>query len=539
MKVLQDPSEVPPKGYKPVERRPSEEEEVLTIIDTDQIWYRIGQFGNFQWVFFFIISLQSISFATHNLASVYLAADQDHHCIYPFDGRNLTAADQCSIVDDVTGVKEKCVRWEFDTSFRESSITSEWSIVCDQKWLRAVIQAVYMGGLVTGSFFMGDLSDRYGRVPILFASSILLFVTSIATSFCPEFVSFCFTRFMNGISVAGVHNIAYVWLLEIVGTDYRAMAAVASELFWSCGFLLLAFTGYLIRDWVRLQLAIGVPTILFMLYKWVLPESPRWLLAQQRYDEAEGVFKLAAKMNHKRLPKLRFKDLAFQEKTTYTFIDILRTPNLRKRTFVLWYCWFVVCLVFYGLSLNASNLAGNPYLTFAAMGVVELPAFIFCIVTFWKIGRRTTLIASFSITGVVLLARLLIPFFPIEVEVQTTLDTACAMIGKMAATAAFCTMYVYTTEVYPTVIRSLGLGATSMMARMGGVLSPFMAGMMATNPTIPQTVFGLSCALSALLLLLLPETAGRPLPETLEDGENFGVEQDDKCEEKKRIEEYL
>lgn len=500
-----------------------EVDDSMVVNDTDDIWAHIGQFGRFQWLFFFLISMQSISFATHNLASVYLASDQKYHCVYPYNGQNMTEDSQCSLYYNATGVTEHCESWAFDTDFRESSITSEWNIVCSRKWLRSVIQAVYFGGLVTGSFFIGDMADRFGRVPLIFGSSILLFITSVATCFCPEYISFCISRFLNGISVAGIHNIAYVWLLEIVGTDYRAMAAVGSELFWSLGFLVLAATGYYIRDWVRLQLAIGVPTIAFILYRWLLPESPRWLITQGRFEEAEIVFRKAAKINGVQLPaKLHFKKNV-GEKTSYSIVDLLRTPNIRKRTVVLWYCWFVVCLVFYGLSLNASNLAGDPYLNFASMGLVEVPAFIFIILTFWRIGRRTILCSSFTITGVVLLLRLIIPLCPGQEITLKSLDTGCALIGKMSASAAFVTMYVYSTEVYPTVIRSLGLGGTSMMARVGGLLAPFLAQVMESNPTVPQVIFGLSCLLSAALLLLLPETKGRSLPETIEDGEDFGM----------------
>lgn len=500
--------------------KPGEMEEVMIVNDTDQIWSTIGQFGRFQWLFFFIASLQSITFATHNLASVYLAADQSFHCVHPYNGQNMTDAEQCSILHNVTNTRVSCEAWEYATDFRETSITSEWDIVCSRKWLRSVIQAVYFGGLVVGSFFMGDMADRFGRVPVIFGSSILLFITSIGISFCPEYISFCVSRFLNGISVAGLHNIAYVWVLEVVGTDYRAMAAVATEFFWSLGFLMLAGTGYLIRDWMSLQLAIGVPTIGFVVYKWVLPESPRWLISQGRFEEAEEVFRKAAKLNGKQLPtKLQFKK-SIGEKVSYSFVDLLRTPNIRKQTIILWYCWFVVCLVFYGLSLGASNLAGNPYLNFASMGLVEVPAFIFCILTFWHIGRKSTLCFSFTITGVVLLLRLAIP--KTTDSILLGLDTTCAMVGKMSASAAFVTMYVYSTELYPTPIRSLGLGGTSMMARLGGMIAPFLAQVMSEDPKIPQSIFGISCLLAAAAFTLLPETKGRPLPETIEEGEKFG-----------------
>ena len=49
---------------------------------------------------------------------------------------------------------------------------------------------------------------------------------------------------------------------------------------------------------------------------------------------------------------------------------------------------------------------------------------------------------------------------------------------------------------------------------------------MGSNPAIPQAIFGVSCLFAALLLILLPETMGRPLPETIDDGENFGKKEE-------------
>jgi len=66
----------------------------------------------------------------------------------------------------------------------------------------------------------------------------------------------------------------------------------------------------------------------------------------------------------------------------------------------------------------------------------------------------------------------------------------------------------------------MGLG--SMMARLSGALTPLIILFDSLNPKIPAIIFGAVSVVSGLWVLLLPETNGQPMPESLEDGENFG-----------------
>ena len=70
---------------------------------------------------------------------------------------------------------------------------------------------------------------------------------------------------------------------------------------------------------------------------------------------------------------------------------------------------FVNSLVYYGLSLNTSNLGGNPYINFCISGAVEIPAYIFCQVTLKYLGRRWPLGGTMIVAGVALLLTLTIP----------------------------------------------------------------------------------------------------------------------------------
>lgn len=66
----------------------------------------------------------------------------------------------------------------------------------------------------------------------------------------------------------------------------------------------------------------------------------------------------------------------------------------------------------------------------------------------------------------------------------------------------------------------MGLG--SMMARLSGALTPLIILFDSLNPKIPAIIFGAVSVLSGLWVVMLPETNGQPMPESLEDGENFG-----------------
>ncbi|MEQ2268322.1 hypothetical protein XENORESO_019935 [Xenotaenia resolanae] len=101
--------------------------------------------------------------------------------------------------------------------------------------------------------------------------------------------------------------------------------------------------------------------------------------------------------------------------------------------------------------------------------------------------------------------------------------TGLAMVGKFGITASFAVIYVYTAEIFPTVVRQTGIGVSSMFARMGGVLAPIINMLHNHSPATPLIIFGTSPLLGAVLALALPETADRPLPDTLEDAENWDV----------------
>nr|CAD7456248.1 unnamed protein product [Timema tahoe] len=97
-----------------------------------------------------------------------------------------------------------------------------------------------------------------------------------------------------------------------------------------------------------------------------------------------------------------------------------------------------------------------------------------------------------------------------------------AMIGKLAITASYGTVYVFSAEQFPTVIRNVALGASSTCARVGGILAPYVNLLADYWQPLPLLIFGVLALTAGLFSLLLPETLDKKLPDTIEEGENFG-----------------
>ena len=94
-----------------------------------------------------------------------------------------------------------------------------------------------------------------------------------------------------------------------------------------------------------------------------------------------------------------------------------------------------------------------------------------------------------------------------------------ALIGKFSSSIVFLTVYLYTTEIYPTNVRAMGMALTATMARIGGFLAPYIAGLGVRNSSLPFLIFGGSAIIGGIASVLLPETKGSQLPDTIDDVE--------------------
>ncbi|KAG7215896.1 hypothetical protein INR49_002532 [Caranx melampygus] len=469
----------------------------------------LGEWGRFQQQVFFLLCLTVIPNGFAALAVVFLADTPLHRCLIPAHF-NLSAAwrnisipleeehsgalvlSKCSRyrLDDVlrfsdTGLlpgvdvnlsqvpTEGCVDgWEYDRSVYISTITTEWDLVCDNRWKNPLTCSIFFCGVLTGSFVSGQLSDRYGRKIVLFATTAVQAVSTLILSFSPSWPVFCILFFVMGFGQISNYVSAFVLGAEILSPRVRTIfSTVGVCMFFALGYMLLPALAFFIRDWRTLAMSLSLPCFLCLPFWWFVPESPRWLLSQGRLEKAEATVRDAAKKNKTEPPSVIFapsqKENRLEKTPAHNICDLLHSPNIRWISVTLWLVWNTVTIAYFALSLNTGNLHGNVYFNCFLSAVVEIPAYTLSWVLFRCCSRRLSLSATLIMGGLFIFFTQLIPanliYFAITLE----------MIGKFAVTTTFAIVYAYTAELYPTVLRTTALGACSMASRIGSIIAPY------------------------------------------------------------------
>ncbi|XP_072019016.1 organic cation transporter protein-like [Amphiura filiformis] len=506
----------------------------------------LGEFGRYQKYVYFTICLLAIPSAWHSLGNTFLSAQPEHYCrsfpgqeyekfsptkncTIPFKNKEWSKCekynrsepyDQCK--DE--GIVLKCDQgWVYDTTFYESTAVTDFDLVCDRNSKRHLSKSLVLVGKMVGSAIFGQLADIVGRKPMLLLGIIMQVSVGVGASFSPSFPVFCALQFLLGVTASGVFVVALVIATELVGPSKRAFAGIAIEYFYSIGYMSIALIAWRLRSWPKIELAISIPSVVFLAYYWFVPESPRWLLSKGRKEEAKIILTKAAKVNKVELPDeyldedIKLEDVKSDNAQRASAWNLIRTPNMRFKTLIIYFAWIANSMVYYGLSFFTEDLGSDPYLSFFIAGAVEIPAYISCQLLLDRFGRRRVMFGFMMVGSLALFCCI-----PIPNELDNVTLTI-AMVGKLCISASYATVYLYAAELFPTPIRNVGVGMGSFSSRIGSILSPYIL-LLAdiVSPELPLIIFASFCFVAGIPLLLLPETQGRKLPETLEEGELVG-----------------
>ncbi|XP_044520606.1 solute carrier family 22 member 4 isoform X1 [Gracilinanus agilis] len=520
--------------------------------DYDEVTAFLGEWGPFQRLIFFLLSASIIPNGFNSMSIVFLAGIPEHHCRVP-DSANLSSEWRNHSIpmqmQNGQEVPRKCRRyqlvaltnfsamglvpgrdvnlsqvelepcldgWEYSQDTYLSTIITEWNIVCDEDWKPPLTTSLFFLGVLMGSFISGQLSDRFGRKNILFGTMAVQTGFSFLQIFSINWEMFTVLFVIVGMGQISNYVVAFILGTEILGKSVRIIFSTLGVcIFFAIGYMLLPLFAYFIRDWRMLLLALTVPGVLCVPLWWVIPESPRWLLSQGRIGEAEDIIQKAAKMNNVTAPVIVFDPLELQELTSpkqqkVFILDLFRTRHIAIITIMSLMLWMLVSVGYFGLSLNTPNLHGDVYLNCFLSAAIEVPAYVIAWLLLRKLPRRYTIAGTLFLGGGVLL---FIQLVPIEYHF---LSIALVMLGKFGITSAFSMLYVFTAELYPTLVRNMAVGATSMSSRVGSIIAPYFVYLGAYDQILPYILMGSLTVLIGIVTLLFPESFGMALPETFE-----------------------
>uniref|UniRef100_A0A8U8CHP8 Uncharacterized protein n=1 Tax=Geospiza parvula TaxID=87175 RepID=A0A8U8CHP8_GEOPR len=378
-----------------------------------EILKAVGDFGRFQKCLVLLSVIPCLSVAFHQFCQLFMVVEVPHHCDTSWIravGPNLTQEEQLNLTlpRGPDGHFEQCsmfspVDWDLDSILAyglnhtekcssgwvgdtKASVFSflQFDLVCDRKDLNDIAQAIYMAGLLLGSMIFGPLRSVQGQH---------------STD----------TDQVVGNNLDDSEPSFFLSATEWIGVSSRPNAVLTSHCCFAIGQMILAGLSYGIRNWRLLEIAGSAPLFAFFFCMGVLPESARWLVTKGRIEEAKKLLQKAAAAN-KRQPPTRAPGAGTGGPGLRHCPGPGSSPwgSAHPRN-ISAFPLGLLCIVYYGLSLNVTNFGLDIYLTQLAFGAVEIPARFACIFTLQWFGRRKTQAVLLVLSGLVCLIITAIP----------------------------------------------------------------------------------------------------------------------------------
>lgn len=335
-------------------------------------------------------------------------------------------------------------------------------------------------GYVVGAYLIATLSDMYGRRPAFLLAALAVSIGSLSTAATMNGAWLDACRFVTGIGIGAEIALAATYIGEIAPRAVRARYNAWATVWAGVGislvpFLALALVPHLTWGWRALYVLGALGGIAAVATPWVLPESPRWLIARGRIAEAEAIVAEAERTALQRhegpLPEPA-QAAADAPAERFPTTEILRRPYLAR--VLLWIAvWFFMYIANYGwLGLGPTLLEKQGFslsstytlLLFSSLGVMVGVLSATRLVD--RIDRKYMASGAALTAAIGMLA---IAFFPNSAVILISGFTAA--LGTAVGTAV---LYLYTAEHFPTRARTTGVALTDGLGHLGGALAPVL-----------------------------------------------------------------
>lgn len=413
--------------------------------------------------------------------------------------------------------------WLFDSidlgslTFLLGSIKKQFALTTAQAGL---LSSMSFLGMFVGAALAGIAADRFGRKSVFQISMIFWGLGSLWCSFAPDAVTLGYARLLLGFGMGMEFPVALAIVSEFLPSHNRGRYLAILEGFWPLGFICAGALSLVLLqyfDWRAVFLAQAIPALFLFVIRFIVPESPRWLIDHGHPAEAEKVMsgieaRVSAKLGGRPLPEPQPLHVEVPQDRGFSFVEIWK-PAYRSRTVMIWLTWFFALLGFYGLTtwlgalLQASGYSVSKSVFYPLLiSLAGIPGFITSAVLIEAWGRKSTAVLMLLGSAV---AAYLYGHAP-----SLALLITFGLMMQFFSFGMWSVLYAYTPELYPTRARATGAGCASSIGRLGSLLGPYIIGVIL--PAMGQGgVFALgaaSFAIAALVVLTLGvETKGKTL----------------------------
>ncbi|GMT10677.1 hypothetical protein PFISCL1PPCAC_1974, partial [Pristionchus fissidentatus] len=508
--------------------RTRNKKEIAFYTHFEELLARIRPFGPYQIFTCIVILYSSILWAGNATFMETLGeVEPDWNCTlksggYLFVDNNDT--DKCDTIDN----KCSSIVAIRDENLEFYSVRAKFGLICNNDYV-PIIQIIMAGATCIGALIGGHLGDAFGRMTLFFVGQLLMIITSMMVVAAQDWISFACIMAVNCFIYGYLETTSLTLMMEYTSNKFRIIHAACFQ--WPIAYMVMALIAFLTKDWqtyfVFLNLVASPLAIGFMLFH----ESPRWLIARNKLDDACSVLNdIAHERWNNTKAKFTTRDISTITKTHtslpyYTIFDLFKSRRLAKQTFMQFVSAFTYSIVSSTYVYTTSEIHENAIMyTFldGAFRIFVPPIIIFLDYRFKNFGRKIQFVGALTIEAV--LFAIVILLVALGFSYNDTAVTVLIIITTMINDCVFWINIIQiTTQRYPTVIRCIAFAFIQAVKHLGSIV-----GVLALQPVLHSYSLGAFIIPEVLIIITLalgiflqPETKGKALMDQMVEA-NYG-----------------
>lgn len=402
-------------------------------------------------------------------------------------------------------------------------------------------------GSIAGVAVAGVLGDLLGRKRAMMLSALLFTSSAIGCALCTDFTSLVVWRIDGGVGIGIASIICPLYISELAAAEYRGRLVSLYQLAITIGFVGAYLVNYVILNYADSHVADGsvwtnifvaeswrgmlgaetIPALMFCLVLFLIPESPRWLMAHNGREKATAIVSriyTSAQAVSQEISSVS-ASLQSQTKAGSTEFSILMRPRMFKGLLIgvaiaiLGQFMGVNAVLYYGPTIfQDAGLSGSNALFYQVIiGIVNTVTTVAALLIIDKVGRKQ--LVYWGVSGMILSLLLIAGYFtygerfgiaPVWLLISFMLYIMCCA-GSICAV-----VWVILSEMYPTKVRAVAMSIAGFSLWIGTYLVGQLTPWMLENLTPPGTflVFAGMCVPYMIIMYRgVPETTGKTLEE--------------------------
>lgn len=380
-------------------------------------------------------------------------------------------------------------------------------------------------GCIAGVFLAGKAGDHYGRKKVLMVAALLFFISAVGSASAHSLVFFLVARILGGLAVGVASILSPMYIAELAPAKYRGTLVSLNQLAIVIGILVAFFSNYLLvntgeNNWRWMLLVMAAPAVLLFFSLFLVPESPRWLVARGRNKDALQVL---VKTSGKEFASAELKEIedTLKNQEESTFRDLL-APKIKPLLFigiilaVFQQITGINTIMYYAPKIFANVGQSNDSALFQTIliGGTNLLFTLVAMVLIDRLGRKLLIIIG-STGMMLMLAGLSALYFTNQTSGVLVLVFILGYIAFFAASLGPA-LWVVAAELFPNRLRSKGMSIAivSLWIACTVVTIVFPIMLERLSGGITFLIFVLICLANLLYVLkYVPETKGKTLEE--------------------------